>query len=93
MDFGQLCQEFGLVGILIGSIVTMFFFLIKWILSQFKVELEENRKERVNYLNILRSIGQEMADHNVRAKEFQLHVQNEHREMITTLGRINGYKT
>jgi hypothetical protein len=92
MDFGKLCQEFGLVGILIGGILTMFFFIIKWILQQFQKELDGNRSERKEYLCILDTMKDEIENHNKRASEFQTMVSAEHKEMIIILGRINGYK-
>jgi uncharacterized coiled-coil DUF342 family protein len=74
-------------------IIAVFFFLIlKWVLEQFKTELVENRKERKEYLQTLAEIRTEMSDHNARAKEFHCNVQAEHKQMIETLGRINGYK-
>jgi len=87
MDW-TLIEKFG-----VSIIIAMFFFLIlKWVLEQFKQELIENRKERKEYLQALGEIKIEMQDHNSRAKEFHSNVQAEHKEMIETLGRINGYK-
>ncbi len=86
-------ERFG-IGATMGLIIcSFFFFILKWVLEQFKKELEENRKERAEYLTALAGIKQELNDHNIRAKEFQACVQREHNEMIVSLGRINGYKT
>jgi hypothetical protein len=92
MDWLTVGKEFGLLGIVITLISAGFWLLLKWTLQQFKVELDENRKERKEYLLILSGMKQEMVEHNLRAKEFQCNVQKEHNEMIVTLGRINGYK-
>ena len=87
MDW-TLIEKFGA-----SIIIALFFFLIlKWVLEQFKEELKENRKERKEYLQTLAEIRTEMSDHNARAKEFHCSVQAEHKQMIETLGRINGYK-
>jgi len=88
MDW-TLIEKFGA-----SIIIALFFFLIlKWVLEQFKEELKENRKERKEYLQTLAEIRTEMSDHNGRAKEFHCSVQAEHKQMIETLGRINGYKS
>jgi len=87
MDW-NLIEKLGTAGLIGG----FFFFILKWVLEQFKIELVENRKERKEYLEALSGIKQELNDHNVRAKEFQCAVQKEHNEMIVSLGRINGYK-
>lgn len=87
-----MCQEYGLIGVIMASFITFLGFIIKWILAQFKVELEANRAERTAYLEILHKLREEIDDHNTRSKEFCSNVTIEHREMIATLGRINGYK-
>ena len=92
MDWTAIGREFGLLGIVVISVAAALFLILKWVLEQFKVELQANRTERKDYLEVLAQIKQEMAEHNTRAKEFQCNVQAEHKEMITTLGRINGYK-
>lgn len=86
MDW-QLLEKFGTAG-LTG---VLFFFILKWVLEQFKTELTENRKERKEYLEALAGMKQELAEHNKRANDFHTNVQKEHQEMIKTLGRINGY--
>jgi hypothetical protein len=88
----RMCQDYGLIGIVMASFITFLGFIIKWILAQFKVELEANRLERTAYLDTLHKIREEITDHNIRSKEFCAAVAIEHREMILTLGRINGFK-
>ena len=91
MDLVTLCKDFGIgVGVLL-AIAGMFFFLLKWVLEQFKVELTENRKERVEYLKTLSKMEEGISEHNTRSKEFMTNVATEHKEMISALGRINGY--
>ena len=93
MDYSKMWESFGLLGVVIGGVLTMFFFIIKWVLAQFKSELEGNRKERADYLATLAQLRTEIAEHNVKAREFSANVQSEHREMIVCLGRINGFKS
>lgn len=92
MDIGRMFETHGLLGLVTGGILTMCFFGFKWILMQFKTELDGNRKERTEYLNILNTMGQDIKDHNEQAKENHIAGRSEHKEMIISLGRINGYK-
>jgi hypothetical protein len=92
MDWAQLGKDFGLIGAICGAVLTMFFFVLKWVLAQFKDELNGNRVERREYLCTLEKMNSNIEDHSLAAKEFHNAVQAEHKEMITTLGRINGYK-
>jgi hypothetical protein len=102
VDWIKVCQEFGLIGgillIVMFAIVTMSIKGWMWILEQFKHELNGNRSERVQYLDILHKIGAGVDEHNVRSKEFSLSVTADHKEMVKILGeqtlaigRINGY--
>ena len=101
--FAKVCSDFGLVGglllIIIAGALTMCGFGFKWILEQFKVELEGNRKERTEYLGILHKISMTIDEHDKRADERGRYVREEHKEMLNVAketlviaGRINGYK-
>jgi len=92
MDWINVGKEFGLLGIVVLSVVSLFYINHRFVLAQFREELMNNRAERKEYLEILSGIKNEMQEHNVRAREFQGNVQAEHRQMIECLGRINGYK-
>jgi hypothetical protein len=85
-------EKIGAVAGLALIISSMFFFILKWVLEQFKVELIANRAERIKYLETLHAIRTEIDDHNTRSKEFCASVAAEHKEMILTLGRINGFR-
>lgn len=87
-----MAQDYGLIGVVMGAFITFLGFIIKWILAQFKVELEANRVERTAYLETLHKIREEITDHNIRSKDFCNAVALEHKEMIQVLGRINGFK-
>lgn len=93
MDIGKVFEQFGLLGLLIGGILGMCGLGFKWILEQFKVELEGNRKERIEYLTILHKIDNSIDEHDKRAEERGRYVREEHKQMIEVLGRINGYKS
>ena len=84
MDWGKICQD--------SAIIVAFFLVMKWILEQFRAELDGNRKERLEYLTKLDKISDKMEQHDVRAKENHIETQAVHKEMIISLSRINGYK-
>jgi len=92
MDWIKIGQEFGLFGILICAFAAAFFFILKWVLEQFKIELVGNRDERKEYLGILAKISAQIDEHNCRAREFQTSNAVEHKEILAICGRINGYK-
>jgi hypothetical protein len=99
MDWLKIAQEGGIAVALTVAGIIILTLIVKWILEQFKVELEGNRRERVQYLDILHKIGAGIDEHNVRSKEFMAGVceehkeqQLEHKEMILILRRINGCK-
>jgi hypothetical protein len=92
MDIGRVFEQFGLLGLLIGGILTMCGLGFKWILEQFKVELEGNRKERLEYLIILHKIDTSIQEHDRRAEERGRFVREEHNKMIDKLEAINGIK-
>lgn len=92
MDWVNITKDFGLIGVVVIAFVSAFYINHRFVLAQFKEELENNRQERKEYLQSLANINQNMEEHNCRAKEFQGNVQAEHRQMIECLGRINGYK-
>ena len=91
MDWSSLCKDVGVATTLVVAGIIILLLLIKWVLEQFKVELTENRKERVAYLDRLGEIKREMEQHGQRSRDFQEHVIREHKEMIDVLGRINGH--
>ena len=99
MDWARMCQEYGLIGVVKASFITFLGFIIKWILAQFKVELDGARKERTDYLCTLNKISNTIDEHDKRAEERGRYVRDEHKEIIdiaketlVIAGRINGYK-
>jgi len=96
MDWLTACKEFGVIGglllLIMGAVIGMCIKGWMWILQQFKVELDGNRKERTEYLETLGRMREGIEDHNCRSKEFMNCVAKEHQEMILALGRINGFK-
>lgn len=103
VDWVSICKEFGIVGgillIVMFALVTMSIKGWMWILEQFKYELNNNRDERIKYLDILHKMGTAIDEHNVRSKEFMIVSVSDHKEIAKILAeqtlaiaRINGYK-
>ena len=92
MGLSEACTEYGLIGVVVVSVITMFFFILKWVLAQFNEELNGNRDERKRYLETLAKISAQIEEHSARSREFHTANAAEHKEMIASLGRINGYK-
>lgn len=99
MDWLTWVEKFGSTitfGLIIAS---MFFFLLKWVLEQSKVMLNQMANERASWLSTLKVINDQMLtiqqnnklyyEQNNEAHKYQ---RDEHKEMIIVLGRINGYK-
>ncbi len=93
-------REFGLgIGMSV-AILVMFFFLLKWVLKQQETILKDAKEERAIWQTITKGFQDAIHDHTASAKAFHEEVKEahrfqreEHKEMITVLGRINGYKT
>ena len=92
MDWVGWVEKVGIVAALSMVVCSMLFFVLKWMVKQFSEELAGNRRERADYICILDRLTNAINTHNERSKEFQANVTLEHREMISSLGRINGYK-
>ena len=98
MEWVLWLEKFGLPTCFTLVIASFFFFLLKWVLEQSKIELIENRKERTQFLSILDKYAISIQEHNSRSALFMDGVVKHHGKMISnlneitiTLGRINGY--
>ena len=87
MDF-SLLKEWGIIGI----VAIPLFFLIKWIAEEFKEQLKRAHEFNMEATNRLNSICTALERHDEKAEERGKYVREEHKQMIETLGRINGYK-
>ena len=98
--------QYGLVGLMIGSITTLLFVIVKWTLSTTRDILEQAADERKVWNALISDHRREIEAsrnslllHDERAAERGRLVKEEHIEMIRqlneitqALGRINGYK-
>jgi hypothetical protein len=81
-----------------GLIFVPFFFLLRWLLQEVKLILERESIERKDWQVIIRGFQDCLNSHTAQAQAFHESVaeahrfqREEHKEMIATLGRINGY--
>ncbi|MES0334832.1 MAG: hypothetical protein SFH39_00520 [Candidatus Magnetobacterium sp. LHC-1] len=106
MDFGKLFSEFGLIGIIVGTLFFILWRMLVWVMAFVKEEREQQRHEREQYreeragfIKTLDTINSSIQLHNQQSIESRRAVEEghrfqreEHKQMIEILGRINGYK-
>ena len=99
MDFGKLFSEFGLIGLVIGALFFVLFRMLVWVMKWVEKREEAYTKERENWLSRFEKQGDSLDKivtsidrHDDKAEERGRYVREEHKQMIETLGRINGYK-
>ena len=103
-DFSKF-GEYGLLGLLIGAIILLLFFVVKWTLATTKDILVQAAKEREDWHKKIGDVNvsiQKVCDcidkHDEKAEERSRFVRSEHERMINNLdeqakvlARINGY--
>jgi len=82
-----LFKDIGIVAV----VAIPFFFLIKWIAEEFKKQLERAHEQNKYWSEIINSFQKCITEHTEKADAFHKAVQEEHKQMIETLGRINGW--
>ena len=87
MDLG-LIKDLGVVTVI--ALGLMFF--IKWITAEFKALLLREASERERWQCIIEKFQETILIHTNKADEFHKATMEEHKNMIETLSRINGYK-
>ena len=106
MEITSVLREFGLATALACGMFVAFFFLLKWVLQVSSDQLKAMQEERRTWQEIqlgftqqMQGIQEQMNVNILTSKSFFDSVneahrcqREEHREMITALGRINGYK-
>jgi len=91
--------QFGLLGLMCGTIVFLLYKVMMWTLAAHKDLLKQIQEVLKMYQKLSedssRSIdrfNESIQRHDEKAEERGRYVREEHRQMIETLGRINGYK-
>jgi len=92
-------ENWGLGTALSAGVFIAFFFLLKWVLQQssdqLKIMSEERkawREMQYEFAERLRELQTNNMLFHSEVKEAHKFQREEHQEMITCLGRINGYK-
>lgn len=100
MDFGKLFSEFGLVGLVIGTLFFILWRMLIWVMAFVKEQQKQQSEERgiwhatiARHNELISKISTSLDEHDKRADERGRYVREEHKQMIETLGRINGYKS
>ena len=97
--------EYGLLGLVVGSVVILLFFVVKWTLATTKDILAQAAKEREDWHKKIGDVNvsiQKVCDcidkHDEKAEERGRFVRSEHERMIKNLDeqgkilvRMNGY--
>ena len=88
-------KEFGMA----GAITFILFLVVKWTLETTKDILKQASEERkvyqehqANSIKAIEKITASIERYDEKAEERGKYVREEHRQMIESLGRINGYK-
>lgn len=82
--------EYGLLGLVVGSVVILLFFVIKWTLSTTKEILIQAAEERKAWNNTLTDQISQSREFNNQMTEANRYQREEHKEMIAHLARLNG---
>lgn len=91
--------EYGLVGAMVAVVLFILYRMIVWVMAFVKEQAAQHAAERIGWQEVMRGIQWQMKENILLSKAFNdsvneahKHQREEHKEMITTLGRINGYK-
>jgi len=92
-------SEYGLVGVIIGILFFIVWKILLWVMAWVDKQAIQQAEERKCFIMQIGEITKALENHNSNAREFHNQVaeahkfqREEHREMIASLGRINGYK-
>jgi len=95
----KLFEQYGFNGIVTATLFFIVWRLLVWVMKWVDKQDERHNKERETWLEIITTMKQSIDIHNqssiearcatAEAHRFQ---REEHKEMIVSLGRINGYK-
>ena len=98
MDWSKF-SEYGIVGLFLGVVLFILFKMIVWVMAFVKEQSIQHAAERRCWqatidksTDIMGKVSASIDRHDEKADERGRYVREEHKEMIETLGRINGYK-
>jgi C4-dicarboxylate-specific signal transduction histidine kinase len=98
-EWAKVISELGLGAALALMMFIAFFFLLKWVLKASSEQLQIMAEERKAWREMQGEFSDRIRDLQEGSRAFHTEVRDahkfqrdEHREMISCLGRINGYK-
>lgn len=95
MDVAALFQgvkEYGFGAVMAVANIVLLYKIVMWTLAAHKDFMASVQKERETWVETINKIQGAIENHDKKAEERGRFVREEHRQMIETLGRINGYK-
>lgn len=99
-EIAALIREFGIGVISVAAIIYLLWTFAKSSLAQQRIMTENAVEERKAWQTVIGNITKGLDEHTAQSRAFHDSVneahkfqREEHREMITILGRINGYKS
>jgi hypothetical protein len=99
MDFAKLFSDYGFNGIVIGTLFFMLWRMLVWVMKWVDKIEDKHSGERECWVRRLEALDKSIETHNQSSiesrkasEEAHRFQREEHKEMITILGRINGYK-
>ena len=91
--------DYGVIGIVVGILFFILWRMLVWVMAFVRETIQQHNDERITWLEVLREhrqklerLSNNMDEHDKRADERGKYIREEHKQMIETLGRINGYK-
>ena len=99
MDFARLFSDYGFNGVVISCLFFMLWRMLIWVMKWVDKTNDQHNAERCMWLKTLDALNASIQIHNQgsiearkQSEEAHGYQREEHKEMISTLGRINGYK-
>ena len=91
MEWGRF-SEYGLLGLVVCAVIILLYKIVIWTLATTKEILQQAAEERKVWQATIEKINNAIDSHDKKADERGRYIREEHKQMIETLGRINGYK-
>lgn len=93
-------EQWGIAGVVIGILFFILWRMLIWVMKWVDKQAEQHQQERREWKatqdknnQTLDRIISSIDRHDEKAEERGKYVREEHKQMIETLGRINGYKS
>jgi hypothetical protein len=88
----KLFGKYDLIGLIFGAVFILLFFIIGWVLKNQKDIIKEHNRERTKWFKVLDKLNDSITKHDKSSTLAHRAARKEHKEMIVSLSRINGFK-